>query len=108
MLATIRFARELPFYQANFFFVTPWPKTALYELARERKPDLGQAQLRNYFRFSVNLSAATDAELEKMMDRAYGGFFLKPLLVWRIVKGLPNKLYVLKVLARAFFLRGWA
>jgi radical SAM superfamily enzyme YgiQ (UPF0313 family) len=108
MLATLKFAMELPFFQANFFFVTPHPNTALYELALKTKPGLGQARIRNFFKFSVNLSAVPDAELEKMMDTAYSSFFGRPGQIWRIIKGLPDKLYVLKLFTRAFFLRRWA
>ncbi|HNW43291.1 MAG TPA: radical SAM protein [Elusimicrobiales bacterium] len=108
LLSTARFAREVPFHQANFFFVTPRPNTALYEMARNKisaqKADTGA----NYFNFSVNLSAVSDSDLRDIMEEAGNSFYHRPVQFLRVLSNVPNKLYLFKVVARYFFLRGWA
>ena len=108
MLATAAFARDLPFHQANFFFVTPKPNTPLYEMAGGKARGLEKAAHANYFRFSVNLSAVSDEELQEIMDQAGTGFYDRLAQQWKIVRDVPNKPYILKLLFRAFFLRRWA
>ncbi|MEI7528021.1 MAG: radical SAM protein [Elusimicrobiota bacterium] len=108
MLATVNFARELPFHQANFFYVTPRPGTALYEMAAKKTAGLEKAERSNYFRFSVNLSAVSDEELKEMMRRAEAGTYGRPYQLLKALISVPDKLYLMKLLLRAFFLRGRA
>ena len=108
MLSTVNFAKELPFHQANFFYVTPRPNTALYEIAAKRGGGLEKAGQSHYFKFSVNLSAVPDEELKSMMELAKSGFYNRLSQKWRIVRDVPNKLHILKLVLRFIFLRGRA
>jgi len=108
MLSTIKFARELPFDLANFFYVTPRPGTALYETAVKGNAALEKVHNGDYFRFSVNLSAVPEEEFRLMRDKASEAFYHRPLHFLRVLLLVPNKVYVLKLFIRAFFLRCWA
>ncbi|PIU17959.1 MAG: hypothetical protein COT18_11490 [Elusimicrobia bacterium CG08_land_8_20_14_0_20_59_10] len=105
--ATLRFSREVPFHQANFFFVTPRPNTVLYEMAAKQIGGVGKVAHASYFRFSVNLSAVSDEELQKTMEEAEA-YYAHPLRFLRAFLKIPDKLYVLRLVLRAFFLRRFA
>lgn len=105
--ATLRFSREVPFHNGNFFFVTPRPNTVLYKMAAKKTPDVEQASHASYFRFSVNLSAVSDEELKKTMEEAEA-YYAHPLRFLRAFIKIPDKLYVLRLVLRAFFLRRFA
>ncbi|MDO8806208.1 MAG: radical SAM protein [Elusimicrobiota bacterium] len=108
MLATIDFAVRQPFDHANFFYVTPKPGTPLFDAVRDY-PGVAAAAGGDYFSCSVNLSAVPDWLFTSMCGWAYTRFYrLRPLHLLRQVAGVPNKLYFLKLLLRAFFLRRWA
>ncbi|MBI4802817.1 MAG: cobalamin B12-binding domain-containing protein [Elusimicrobia bacterium] len=108
MLETIRFARELPFDLASFFYVTPRPNTPMQALLKKKGVDLEKVQLRDYFRFSSNFSAVPDEELQRLIKRANSEFYRRPAQLLRLWKALPNKKYILKVLLRAFIMRRYA
>ncbi len=95
ILATIRFAREMPFHFVHFFYVTPRPNTPLYALLKNRNVDLKKVKFHHYFKLSVNMSALTDAALRRLRAKAYIEFYLRPAQMWRIWKALPDKLYIL-------------
>ena len=106
MLSTVNFAMELPFHQANFFYVTPRPNTALYEIAAKRGGGLETAGQSHYFKFSVNLSAVPDEELKRIMELAGSGFYNRLSQKWRIVRDVPNKLHILKLVLWHLFRLG--
>jgi len=113
MLATIRFAKELPFHLADFFYVTPRPHTPLFEELKSKHAGLEKAVIHQYHILSFNASAVSDAELEKVWSRAYREFYLRPLQIWRIWKAVPNKkmllrnfaIFLLKYVLRAGIIR---
>jgi len=91
MLQTIRFARELPFLIADFFYVTPRPNTPLFEEMKSKYRELDELSIHQYHVFSFNASAVSDAELKKIRARAFREFYLRPAQLWRICKTMPNK-----------------
>jgi radical SAM superfamily enzyme YgiQ (UPF0313 family) len=96
MLETIRFAKTMPFHFANFFHVTPRRNTPLYALLKKNNPCLENTPDFHYYKLSVNLSSATDAELKRVWARAYVEFYLRPAQMWHIWKALPDKRYILR------------
>ncbi|MDO8803062.1 MAG: radical SAM protein [Elusimicrobiota bacterium] len=105
MQATARFARDLPFHIATFFYVTPYPNTELYTMAAGSLKKAGKG---DFFKFAVNLSAVPDREFQRIRETAYARFYYRPWQLWRIFRAVPNRLYVAKLVLRAFFLGGWA
>ncbi|MBU2574755.1 MAG: B12-binding domain-containing radical SAM protein [Elusimicrobia bacterium] len=108
MLETIRFAKELPFHLASFFYVTPRPNTPIQALLKKKGVDLEKIPLLDYFRFSSNYSAVPDEELQRLIKRANSEFYRRPSQLLRLWKALPNKKYILKALLRAFIMRKYA
>lgn len=107
ILSTIKFARDLPFQFANFFYVTPRPNTELYDTVVKDGGHVNTGG--DYFLFSGNLSAVPDEEFRRMRKKAYDMFyFRRPLHLLRAIARIPNKLHVLKLLARAYVFRRWA
>ncbi|MDD2805993.1 MAG: radical SAM protein [Elusimicrobiales bacterium] len=105
MLLTARFARELPFHFASFFYVSPRPNTELYVMTAGKNTSGGAA---NYFKFSDNFSAVPTWLFTLLVDWADYSFYLRPLQLWRMIRAVPNKPYVLKVLLRFKLLGGWS
>lgn len=105
MLLTARFARRLPFHFASFFFVSPRPNTELYAMTAGKNASGGAA---NYFKFSDNFSAVPTWLFTLLAAWADYSFYLRPLHWPRMLKGVPNKLYVLKVLLRYKLMGGWS
>jgi len=91
MLKTVRFAKEMPFHIAIFNYVTPHPNTPLHAMITEKGVDLTKVRLHHFKKFSVNLSAVPDYELQKIWANAYAGFYLRPDRIYRIWKALPDK-----------------
>ncbi|HOW90403.1 MAG TPA: radical SAM protein, partial [Elusimicrobiales bacterium] len=96
MRKTVEFAKALPFHVAVFHYLTPRPNTPLEALLRKRGIKLDSSGLHHYKKFSVNLSAVSDAELKRMWAGAYAGFYLRPGQMWRIWKALPDKARLLR------------
>ncbi len=91
LLRTLEFAKSVPFHIAVFHYVTPRPNTPLEALLRKRGIELNSVRLYHYKKFSINISAVSDAELKSIWARAYAGFYLRPNQMWRIWKALPYK-----------------
>lgn len=92
--ATVDFALSSPLHQAQFFVVTPFEGTPLYDacadVLRERGISLRPEDL-EYFRGACNVSAMTDAELFGLQREAYRRFYAAPLRVLRILRDHPRK-----------------
>jgi len=106
MLATIDFAVKEPFNHANFFYVTPKPGTPLFEAVKGKAMAAASG---DYYSYSINLSAVPDWLFTRMCSWAYTRFYkLRPIHLLIEIVRIPDKLYMLKLLVRAFFLRGLA
>lgn len=94
MLETVEFACSSRLTMAGFFFVQPYPGTALYEMAISHgwcPPDIvGDEGCFNDL--GINVSAATDKQLDGIQSNAYRRFYLNPFRMARLFSYLPRKL----------------
>lgn len=105
---TIDVACESQFHTASFFTVTPFPGTAVYELAREHCPEKLEACSYDNTDFSqmrVNLTHLPDEVLYAYQRKAQRSFFLSPRRMFRLLRDYPKPLtlpvYVPTYIARA-------
>ncbi len=91
MLQTVRFAKELPFHVAHFFYVTPRPNTPLFEELKSKYGELEKNTIHHYLRLSFNASLVSDGELKRMLSRALIEFYFRPSQMRRIWKAIPDK-----------------
>jgi len=108
MLQTIRFAKEMPFHIADFFYVTPRPNTQLFGEFKEMGLGVDHMESGDYQRLSFNGSAVSDAELRKIWKKAFREFYFHPWRVLRLCKVISNKRLLIKNALRIFIrsLRG--
>ncbi|MFC1514816.1 B12-binding domain-containing radical SAM protein [Candidatus Omnitrophota bacterium] len=106
MLQTVRFAKEMPFHIADFFYVTPRPNTRLFEELKEMNLGVDHIEKGDYQRLSFNASAVSDAELKNIWAKAFREFYFRPSQMLRIWRMVPNKRVLLqktfRVLKRCF------
>jgi radical SAM superfamily enzyme YgiQ (UPF0313 family) len=86
ILRTIRLARSLPIDAPQFFLFTPHPGTpAMEKMSADRKAELENWDLYNYYRPSIRLSDVSLTGLKLYQAWAYLSFFLRPRLISQIV-----------------------
>ncbi|MFO8056764.1 MAG: radical SAM protein [bacterium] len=98
---TLDYALSSKLHSANFWFVTPFKGTELYDQAVEmgyQVPD--ESESLHYFDPQTDLSEVPGPELKKMVQRTFLKFYLHPLRLWRIFKLFPNKKQLPALLAR--------
>lgn len=94
---TIRVAKRLNLDWASFSITTPLPATKLYEEAR----DLGLVSADYWQKYTLLQQERLDfpvleteywdeAELHRLLSRAYRAFYLRPRFVWNRLKGIRN------------------
>ena len=90
---TIEMACSSRLAMAGFFFVTPYPGTALYDMAISQgwRPLDITGDEGCYTDVGVNLSAVPDDELKRMHRHAYRRFYLNPLRMSRLAWRIPRK-----------------
>ncbi len=92
---TLDYALESRLHTANFWFVTPFKGTELYEQAREMGltpvETEEDAEAMHYFDPATDLSEVPAAVLKKKVQRTFLRFYLSPWRVWRIARLFPNK-----------------
>jgi len=92
--ATVDFALASPVHQAQFFRVTPFEGTPLYEASldvmRSRGIHAGPQQL-EYFNGRCNVSAMTDHQLFGLQRSAYRRFYGSPRRLVRILGRHPRR-----------------
>ena len=107
MMRTIRFARNSPLHLATIHKVNPFPQTPLGRQAEEKGfsvqiDDVGE----DGYRFGkVNISALSQAELDKMQKMAYLCFYTKLSRLWKIFRLVPNKMTLFSHFLRLIFWR---
>jgi radical SAM superfamily enzyme YgiQ (UPF0313 family) len=93
ILQTIEMACSSRLTMAGFFFVTPYPNTALYDMAISQgwcPPELiGDEGC--YSDVGVNLSKVPNDELKRLHRYAYRRFYLNPVRMSRLAWRLPRK-----------------
>ena len=86
ILRTIRLARSLPIDAPQFFLFTPHPGTpVLDKMITDKKINLENWDLYNYYRPSVPLADVSLTGLKLYQAYAYLSFFLRPRLISQIV-----------------------
>jgi radical SAM superfamily enzyme YgiQ (UPF0313 family) len=92
---TFDYALSSKLHSANFWFVTPFKGTELYDQAMKMGYSLpDQADGLHYFDPSTDLSEVSADELKKMVQRTFLRFYLNPWRLWRILKLFPNKMQI--------------
>lgn len=97
MNTTIRLATESPLHTCFFFIVTILPGTPLYRYAMEKSPKKVKSLSYDniYFeKISINLSAISDEQLNKIYTRAPKEFYLKPSRFFRIIRDYPKPSHI--------------
>jgi radical SAM superfamily enzyme YgiQ (UPF0313 family) len=86
---TINFACESKLHTANFFILTPFPNTEVWERAvKAGMPVDGDFQ--HYYKVSVNLSKVPSERLEKLRLKATAQFYLNPARIFRFITRVPH------------------
>jgi len=98
---TLDYALSSRLHTANFWFVTPFQGTELYQQAE----DLGLAvhagaESLHYFDPRTDLSEVPADELKKMVKRTFRRFYLNPWRMKRIWRLFPNKRQLPSLLVR--------
>jgi radical SAM superfamily enzyme YgiQ (UPF0313 family) len=89
---TLDYSLKSSLHSANFFFVTPFKGTRLYDQAIEMGYNIDeQTAGLHYFDPRTGLSEVPPDELNKMVRKNIFKFYLNPWRVWRILKLFPNK-----------------
>ncbi|MFC1521940.1 B12-binding domain-containing radical SAM protein [Elusimicrobiota bacterium] len=90
---TMDFAKKSMLHGAYFFFVTPYPGSAMFEQALKRKPELKNTTWREFLVMSANISSMSDKRLMKLTYKAARRFYLSPKRAWlnfmKILEGRP-------------------
>jgi hypothetical protein len=92
--ATVEFAVSSRLHQALFFNVVPFAGTDLFELVKDRVPDLARPESvegLDYYRARINVSAMSDAELFGLHREAYQRFYRDPRRWLRIAVRHPRR-----------------
>ena len=86
---TIDFARQSKLHTANFFILTPFPNTEVWEQALRAGMPV-DANFQHYYEVLVNLSKVSSERLEKLRLKATAKFYLNPIRIWRFATRVPN------------------
>jgi len=89
MLSTGDWAAQSDLHVASFFYLNPFPGT---EVARMIGKQFTATDFRDYSTMSVNVSAATDAEMHAANKYAYRRFYLSPRRIFRTAAVTPKNL----------------
>ncbi|HOV60386.1 MAG TPA: radical SAM protein [Candidatus Hydrogenedentes bacterium] len=91
---TINIACQSELHAINFFTVTPFPGTALFEQAMREHPDRLQRldyEGKDYlFKLTANLSQVSDKELQRKLKEANRRFYLTPRRIARMIRDYPD------------------
>jgi hypothetical protein len=89
MEETLRFALDLDIDTASFFIVNAFKGTELAELAARDGHGIDTSpEAFDFIRTRVNLSAASDEELSRMIRRAYFEFYFSRKRVRRVLRAI--------------------
>lgn len=106
MRMTIDTAVNSWLHQAFFFKATPYPSTALYDIAMEMFPErmknIDYANHDYQFAPVVNLSAVSDEEMTYLGRHAIRSFYLRPSRLYRIARDFPKPHVLPRYLPGAF------
>jgi radical SAM superfamily enzyme YgiQ (UPF0313 family) len=85
---TVRFAARSTLHRALFFNPMPFAGTELAEMAADvlKQKNLLDPCVMNYHVNTLNISAMTDQELQKISKEAYRSFYINPKRVFRLIR----------------------
>ncbi|RJP80621.1 MAG: radical SAM protein [Candidatus Zixiibacteriota bacterium] len=86
---TINFALNSKLHTANFFILTPFPNTEVWDQALSAGMPVN-ASFEHYYQVSVNLSRVPSERLEELRRKAIARFFLNPVRILRFITRVPN------------------
>ncbi len=86
---TIDFACKSKLHTANFFILTPFPNTEVWEQALRAGMPV-DANFQHYYQVSINLSKVSSERLEKLRLKATAKFYLRPLRIIRFMTRVPH------------------
>jgi radical SAM superfamily enzyme YgiQ (UPF0313 family) len=86
---TINFALKSKLHTANFFILTPFPGTDVWQQAIDAGMTV-DGNFQHYYEVSVNLSNVPSKRLESLRTRAIAQFFLNPVRAYRFATRVPN------------------
>lgn len=89
---TLDYALDSKLHSLNFWFVTPFPGTELYDQAKDMGYEVTEDAINlHYFDPMTDLSEVPAEELRRLVQKTFIRFYLNPWRWWRIFKLLPNK-----------------
>lgn len=100
--ATVEFAVCSSLHRASFMLVTPFSGTELAEMAADilkNRNDAIDPRKMTFFTSTLNVSAMTNSDLQKVFRQAYRRFYLNPKRLWNLVINHP---YILSLPWYAF------
>lgn len=86
---TINFALKSKLHTANFFILTPFPGTDVWQQALDAGMSVN-GNYEHYYQVSVNLSRVPTERLEELRRKAVAKFFLNPKRIFRFITRAPN------------------
>lgn len=95
-LETIKFSKQLNIHRAKFSLATPYPGTEFYEMVKDRIKFKDWSLYNAMAGFSDNdviyvPNGRTSNELKKLQKKAMREFYLRPKIIWHLLKGIRNK-----------------
>lgn len=103
MRETINFAIDAGFDMAGFFLVKPFPGTEIYQVAIDMGLKINvDYNKSSYNELWVNLSAASDEELQSLQRQAYRSFYFSPKRAVNIFRKLPHKRDIIRAFVPHF------
>ncbi len=95
--ATIDFALGSPLHLASFFKVVPQPGTELFNQAVQAFPQLqGKYDSYDYYSVGSYFEEMTGINLHRYQKMAYLRFYMNPVRVYKLIRLMPRKIYILK------------
>jgi radical SAM superfamily enzyme YgiQ (UPF0313 family) len=86
---TIRFALKSKLHTANFFILTPFPNTEVWQQALKAGMPV-DGHFEHYYQVSINMSRVPSERLERLRRIAVARFFLHPVRVVRFIRRAPH------------------
>jgi anaerobic magnesium-protoporphyrin IX monomethyl ester cyclase len=90
---TVEFAVRSVLHRAFFLFAVPFAGTELAEMAGDlfkNRNDGDSSGNTNYFNITLNISAMSDRDLQRVFRRAYRRFYLNPKRIFRVIMHHPK------------------
>ena len=88
---TIDFARKSALNTAGFYAVTAYPKTELYEMAKQRGVELqDDTDSYHYHHSTLNLTEVPLSRLRSLRKKAYWRFYFNPVRAFKIISMTPR------------------